>query len=261
MTILQSLVGLYDRLDKRGDAPKRGYAPVAVSFVIPISSDGTVGKAIDIRDKLGRKPVGVDRMVPKTRDHNNSGKDAFLFWDNTGYALGVVRKEMKRGTPIDLFECFRSANLEATRGTTSIELKAFRSFLETWQPDQAEILGIAPDDLDTNVVFRCTETGNLIHEIEETRHLWRQRIPGDQNVEFCLITGEVLPTQRLHPKFPALEAGGNKAPIVSFNSDAFESYGKSQGANAPVSEDAAFRYGAALNWEAASFQHTLLCGS
>ena len=38
------------------------------------------------------------------------------------------------------------------------------------------------------------------------------------------------------------------APLVSFNSDAFVSYDKEQGANAPVSEDAAFRYGAALNW-------------
>jgi CRISPR-associated protein Csd1 len=35
--------------------------------------------------------------------------------------------------------------------------------------------------------------------------------------------------------------------LVSFNLDAFTSYGKDQGANAPTSEAAAFRYGAALN--------------
>ena len=34
---------------------------------------------------------------------------------------------------------------------------------------------------------------------------------------------------------------------MSFNLDAFSSYGKEQGANAPTSEAAAFRYGAALN--------------
>jgi CRISPR-associated protein Csd1 len=53
---------------------------------------------------------------------------------------------------------------------------------------------------------------------------------------------------RLHPKFPALEAGGSKGPIVSFDKAAFTSYGKEQGDNAPVSEEAAFKYGAALNW-------------
>ena len=37
------------------------------------------------------------------------------------------------------------------------------------------------------------------------------------------------------------------ASLVSFNLDAFTSYGKEQGDNAPTSEAAAFRYGAALN--------------
>ena len=36
---------------------------------------------------------------------------------------------------------------------------------------------------------------------------------------------------------------GSGASLVSFNLDAFTSYGKTQGANAPTSEAAAFRYG------------------
>ncbi|MFV2093626.1 MAG: type I-C CRISPR-associated protein Cas8c/Csd1, partial [Hyphomicrobiales bacterium] len=36
--------------------------------------------------------------------------------------------------------------------------------------------------------------------------------------------------------------------LVSFNIDAFGSFGKAQGDNAPVSKQAAFAYGAALNW-------------
>ena len=43
-------------------------------------------------------------------------------------------------------------------------------------------------------------------------------------------------------------AQSSGAALVSFNAKAFESYGKEQGANAPVSEEASFRYGAALNW-------------
>lgn len=42
-------------------------------------------------------------------------------------------------------------------------------------------------------------------------------------------------------------AQSSGASLVSFNDDASDSYGKSQGDNAPVSEYAAFAYGAALN--------------
>jgi CRISPR-associated protein Csd1 len=64
----------------------------------------------------------------------------------------------------------------------------------------------------------------------------------------CLITGDTLPVERLHTSIKgvwgALTSGAN---IVSFNLDAFNSYGKSQGANAPVSPAAAFAYATALN--------------
>lgn len=248
MTILQSLVALYDRLDRRGDAPKPGYAPVGISFAIPIGPDGSVGKAIDLRDPNTRRPTPVDRMVPKVRDHNNSGKDPFLFWDNTGYALGLVKKEMKRGTPSDLFGYFRSSNLHATSDAKSRELLAFRAFLTAWTPERGSELGIAEEDFDANVVFRSVETGLLLHEVSEAQTIWRQTLASDQEKRFCLVTGDHGPLARLHPKFPALEAGGNKAPVVSFNEKSFESYDKDQGANAPVSESAAFKYGAALNW-------------
>lgn len=250
MTILQSLVALYDRLERRGEPalPQPGYAPVGISFVIPIESNGSVRPAIDIRDASTRRPTPTDRQVPKLRDHNNSGKDPFLFWDNTGYALGSVKKEMKRGTPQELFDRFREANLVATAGASCTELRAFRAFLETWKPEFIDALAIPDQDLDTNVIFRSVETGELIHEVPEAKQIWCAcRIKNEQG-ELCLVTGDRLPPARLHPKFPALEAGGNKAPIVSFNEKSFESYGKDQGANAPVSEDAAFKYGAALNW-------------
>ena len=60
----------------------------------------------------------------------------------------------------------------------------------------------------------------------------------------CLVTGTNAPIARLHPPLVSFE---NPARIVSFNDEAYESYGHKQGANAPVSEEAAFKYTAALN--------------
>src|SRR3546814_11669497 len=65
---------------------------------------------------------------------------------------------------------------------------------------------------------------------------------------FCLISGERGPVARLHPTIKGIEgAQSSGAALVSFNLGAFTSLGKEQGANAPTSEAAAFRYGAALN--------------
>src|SRR5690606_15567496 len=64
----------------------------------------------------------------------------------------------------------------------------------------------------------------------------------------CLLTGETAPIARLHPKIKSVTgAQSSGASIVSFNAPAYESYGKTQSYNAPVSETAAFQYGTALN--------------
>lgn len=248
MTILQSLNDFYERLDKRGDVPKPGYMLVPVSFAIPIAADGSVRPKIDLREAKGNKHVASDQMLPKMRDHNNSGKDPFLFWDKTAFSLGVAKSELSRISIKEQFDLFKKANLAATEGATSLELMAFRRFLERWNPEQIELLDIDPVDYDTNIVFRSVDTGELIHETDEARAIIAVQKEKGGTPELCLITGEMLPPARLHPKFPPLEANGSKGPIVSFNERSFESYGKDQGANAPVSERAAFRYGTALNW-------------
>jgi CRISPR-associated protein Csd1 len=246
--ILQSLVGFYDRLERRGDAARRGYMPVQISFVVPINPDGTVERRIDLREKDKNRLRPVVRRAPKVRDHNNSGKDPFLFWDNTGYALGLSAKPMKRGSAADQFNCFKAANLTAIEGAICPELDAFRNFLERWNPADPEAIGLDPDDYESNVVFRRVGSDLLVHQSNAAAEVWARQIASANESRLCLVTGANLPIERLHPKFPSLEAGGSRGPLVSFNADAFESYGKEQGANAPVSEDAAFRYGAALEW-------------
>jgi CRISPR-associated protein Csd1 len=102
--------------------------------------------------------------------------------------------------------------------------------------------------LDTNVVFRLDGDDRLLHERDAARKLLAGRAGGDGPKNFCLITGVDAPVRRLHPTIKGVEgAQSSGAALVSFNLDAFTSYGKEQGDNAPTSEAAAFRYGAALN--------------
>jgi len=76
-----------------------------------------------------------------------------------------------------------------------------------------------------------------------------QGITNDSNSEkgVCLITGEEAVIARLHSKIKNIKDAQAEANIVSFEKDAFQSYGKEQGANAPTSKYANFAYGTSIN--------------
>ena len=70
----------------------------------------------------------------------------------------------------------------------------------------------------------------------------------DEADGFCLVRGEQDSIERLHTSIKGVwGAQSSGANIVSFNLDAFNSFGKAQGANAPVGKQAAFAYSTALN--------------
>ena len=64
----------------------------------------------------------------------------------------------------------------------------------------------------------------------------------------CLVTGQTGTLARLHPSIKGVAgAQSSGASLVSFNAPAFCSFEHEQGANAPVSDYAAFAYTTALN--------------
>lgn len=92
--------------------------------------------------------------------------------------------------------------------------------------------------------------GNIrIHDRPAARALWARLCTGtDKSEAACLVTGERGPIARLHPAIKGVwNAQPSGASLVSFNRDAFTSYGHKRGENAPVSEAAAFAYTTALN--------------
>ena len=135
-------------------------------------------------------------------------------------------------------------------GTSDVGCAALLAFLQQWSPERYDTLVHAEAMLDQNVAFRLEGEAAFIHDrpaagavlIAETGA--RDDLPE----AMCLVTGAVAPIARLHPSIKGVAgAQSSGAALVSFNLDSFTSYGKSQGANAPVSEAAAFAYATALN--------------
>lgn len=254
MSALASLVRAYDRLAERGEAPAFGYSVAKIGFLISLNKDGTTaGPPIDLREGEGKKKTPVPIQAPQPAKRTSGVAPNFL-WDKSSYVLGVTAGEGKRTG--EEHDAFVARHKELLRGCDDEGLRALLRFLESWRPDDFADKDW-PQDIkeqikDQNIVFSL-ESERLkhirIHDRPAARALWaRLCSEGKKAQAACLVTGEHGPVARLHPAIKGVwGAQSSGASIVSFNIDAFTSYGHEQGDNAPVSEAAAFAYTTALN--------------
>ncbi len=247
MTILQALDRYYGRMAARGEAEVSGYSREKISFAIVLSLNGDPIDKIDLRQNSGKRLVPTLREVPAAM-RRTVAIAPNLFWDKTAYALGRTAGEGTRTQKEH--EAFRTLHLDLLARNDDPGLAALRAFLEQWKPERFDSSPFIPDMLDTNIVFRLDGDNNFIHERQAAKHIveMRNEAGADAEKAMCLVTGTVAPVRRLHPSIKGVAgAQSSGASLVSFNLEAFKSYDKDQGDNAPTSEGAAFRYGAALN--------------
>ncbi|OCW58398.1 type I-C CRISPR-associated protein Cas8c/Csd1 [Hoeflea olei] len=246
MSILASLAKAYERLP---DAPPFGFSSEKIGVIIGLNEDGSVANVSDWRDGEGRKKRPRPMLVPQPVKRT-AGIAPNTLWDKTSYVLGVTAGEGKRTA--EEHAAFVDRHLGLLEAETDPGLLALRRFLEKWTPDQF-VPPLWDDDLkDQNVVFALeSDRQNHIrlHDRAAARALWTRLIAeGNGAAQACLVTGEQGPVARLHPSIKGVrDAQSSGAALVSFNLDAFTSYGHDQGDNAPVSEAAAFAYTTALN--------------
>lgn len=245
MTILEALDRYYERMAERGEAEAPGYSREKIGFSIEIAPDGTPESVIDLRAASGKKLVPQLLSVPAAVKRT-AGILPNLLWDKSAYVLGRTAGDGKRTA--QEHEAFKASHLALLDTTDDAGLLALRRFLETWTPERFDAPPFSPDMLDANIVFRLAGEYGFIHQRAAARALIAAPSASDGKKVPCLITGRPGQPQRLHPTIKGVNgAQSSGAALVSFNLDAFTSYGKEQGENAPTSQDAAFRYGAALN--------------
>ncbi len=268
MTILTALATLYERMNAAGEAPQPGFSNEKIGAEVVLDSMGNVrgirrqgsAEGNKWRPKILSVPAAVKRA---------SGIKPNTFWDKTAYTLGVTALKDDNGKPrvdedghaiagqekrtAQEHEAFKETHSALLAGSDDPGLVALRLFLETWQWDEFAARGFPPGVLDENVVFRLDgDTGvggapQFIHNRPAVTELL-SGATSSADEALCLITGKNAPVARLHPSIKGvMGAQSSGASLVAFNSAAYESFGKKQGDNAPVSQAAAFAYGTALN--------------
>jgi CRISPR-associated protein Csd1 len=250
MTVLQSLNKYYTRMAERGDADPPGYSRKSIDLCIWLNADGSIAKVEDLNDYTGKKPAPKRLAVPQ-EVIRTSGVSSNFLWDKTAYTLGIGKDKDKKSIRYTEkeHEAFRLLHTERLANTDDPGLRALLSFLTIWTPENFESdPRFTAEMLDKNVVFGLVG-GKLeyLHDrpaaqvlITAPRDIWK--------TAFCLVSGAEAPIERLHPAIQGVDgAQSSGARLVSYNADAFTSYGAEGGANAPTSELSAFRYGTALN--------------
>ncbi|MDR3638621.1 MAG: type I-C CRISPR-associated protein Cas8c/Csd1 [Isosphaeraceae bacterium] len=254
--LLPALVGYYQRLenDPSEGVADYGFSMEKLHFAIVLEPDGTPFSFDDIRARNEKgKPIPRPLLVPDGGGRSGTGLKPFFCWDNTGYALGRDNKGKPERAEA-MFNEFRELHKSfLTELDTDAGFVALCRFLDRWKPEQAESFPNWDEAAGLNVVFKLRAREGYVHQSEAVRAAWlrasSKQEPSESRVlGVSLVSGEEEELARLHPQIRGV-AGANTtgAAIVSFNLDAFESYGKSQSFNAPVGTRDAFRYTTALN--------------
>ncbi|HHV62959.1 MAG TPA: type I-C CRISPR-associated protein Cas8c/Csd1 [Firmicutes bacterium] len=239
------------------EVPLRGYSTANVSFAFNLSESGELLDVIPLAEYKGKRAIPVKMQVPE-QEKRSSGIVSNFLCDNSTYILGVDNKGAK-SNPDRLSQTF-----QASKDLHSFVLgqvddpgaRAVCNFFESWVPQRAAEHPALKDCLEDvssggNIVFRLDGQPGYIHDRPAVKAAWmRYKIGRTSEVTGqCLVTGEVAPIARLHPSIKGVRgAQSSGASLVSFNLDAFTSYGKTQSYNAPVSEEVVFGYTTALNY-------------
>ncbi|XHR27234.1 MAG: type I-C CRISPR-associated protein Cas8c/Csd1 [Chthoniobacteraceae bacterium] len=250
--ILQALKEYYDR--KAAD-PEDGIAPIGwewkeIPYVIVISLEGKLVQLECTYEGSGKQRRAKAFLVPQGVK-KTSGIASNLFWDNPEYALGVALKGKPERVP-QQHASFKSA-IEALSTSEEEGVKAVMAFLN----DESKLDQLAAEgdtwknlqDEGANLTFRLATDARPISSRPKIKAaIEAARCSGDGEDSVCLITGNHEPVAPLHTAIKGVwGAQTSGANIVSFNLDAFRSFGKEQGYNAPVGASAMFAYTTALN--------------
>ena len=262
--ILQALSAYYWRKqadpDPRNRLPAFGFEEKEIPFVIEIDQDGRPIGISDTRSGEEKKRVGQRFLVPQGVK-KTSGVAANLLWDNAEYVLGIPDKKKleSKGAAKEAEYRARLKDMQAAflhritdlgpeagddagiKAVVAFLQKADHTFLQSL-PEWQDIEDRAP-----LLTFRLKGDLELIGQRPAVVAAALGTAPHDADGT-CLVNGEPATIERLHTAIKGVwGAQTSGANIVSFNLDAFRSYGKDKGANAPVGRSAAFAYTTALN--------------
>ena len=260
--ILQALYDYYERSDKVAPAGKE---LKELMFLVVIKHDGTFVRIEDTRNDDGD---GSKYLVAKSWGRTGTIPQPFHFWDNFSYVFGFSSANI--GIEKEGLDEEKRAKLEKEIAKNKKNHKGFVDFVN-------KMRNLHPEDKDIEAVSLFFEKNEgQLESILKNSSIWesiksnltrnlsflidgeteivaaKERVIGyaiskndDKGNAICLITGDKCSPVSTFTKIKMGKFSDTK--LISFQKGSgYDSYGKEQGNNAPISEDAEFKCATAL---------------
>lgn len=257
--ILQALNEYYQAMNALGKIAPFGMEWKSLPFIIVISPEGEYVDFVDTRDK-GENKLGRRYLVAKTkgRSGSKSYETSQVLWDHSGYVLGIPTEQDANKVEMapKQHEAFKRELKELCE--TFPENKEFRAIQLFYDKGQhlalpQEAIEAISKKVGANISFRLSTENDLNRLIAS--HLDIASYVGGPSstssnsdpIGRCLVTGERAPIARLHGGVSLFGAQPG-ANLISFQKGSgYDSYGKEQGLNAPISVASSDAISTALN--------------
>lgn len=269
--ILQALNEFYQRKYAEGELPPLGFEFKEIPFLIVIDSYGEFLSLEDTREIKNGRLVGKTFEVPtaKQRSGSNSYMTANFLWDHIGYVLGVPKDQDKRSvelakkqhnTWLDSINKLPDGIKQLPEVASIINFYRNNGVQKVLEREEMEECRTIPG---CNITFRLnTEHSPVPASLNLRNYVIKIADSSEDSSEavigFDIVTGEKGEIVRLHRK---TRIDKDADSLVSFQkSSGYDSYGKEQGYNAPVTKNTEFAYTTALNYLLKSKKHRILVG-
>jgi CRISPR-associated protein Csd1 len=270
------LKALYDYYNRSGDLAPAGFENKEIHFIIVIDEKGQL---INIEDRRIDKKKSQTFLVIKC-SHTNA-VTPLIWYDNLMYALNYIEplfekdqqdpeKVKKQETAIEKANTKHLAFVAKCNALAKKypSCKVFNAVTLFYKNDGIEQVKESPiwsemtKKAGANVSFLLNGDKTIAACIPELiNEIKKEPSSIDESMPYCLITGERTNPVRTATDTPILDSK-NSAKLVSFNNDAFLSYGKKQCANAPMSPSAESAFSTAIKTMSGKDSHNkFLIGS
>lgn len=251
--ILQALYDYYERC--KDSLPPLQKANVSFKYAILLDENGRY---------KGFEALGNDdglTLLTFRPEERTSAPVPHCLGDNGSYVLGL--KDVNPDKPLDIIAELKKNKKNHEAFKKEVETlysslphnkyaKAVYLFYQNYTPKTIEEMkgdvnwkGLCKS-LNKNITFRILGDMKLAASDEEVLSYKINSIVNDNESMLCLITGKkTKPVSTTYSTF--ILGGKSNAKLVSFQvSSGYDSYGKKMGLNAPISEEAEFKYTTSL---------------
>lgn len=282
------LQALYEYAQRKGDElPEDGFETKELKFLIKIEEDGTFVRLEDTREEKNKKLIGKTYIVPahKERPGTKSYETTFLLWDHYGYVLNEPKKESNENNKEKAISVAEKQNATFISMLTSLPdyvkkdkgVMAMLRFYEKYKNENYQTIKKSEKWSDCVKITNCNLSFILLGDdipipcreivkeyqrsISKFQYLGIDSNDSDKIVNgICLITGKNSVISRLHHGTPIIGAKTNPKLVCFQKNSGYDSYGKTQSYNAPVSEYAENTYSKALNYLINSKENHFILG-